>query len=133
MREAGYHVSSAANGVVAWNAIQVSNFDLVITDQFLPVISGVELIQKIYAAHLDLPVIMATGILPTWEFIQHPCLNSITMLKKPYTTDKLLSVIETVLNQAMLGREKIAPLSCCFPSESQVPQPIRATLWPSLN
>jgi DNA-binding NtrC family response regulator len=124
LREAGYHVSTAANGIVAWDAIQVSNFDLVITDQFLPGFSGVELIQKIYDAHLDLPVIMATGLLPTWEFILHPGLNSITMLKKPYTTAKLLSLVEIALDKVLAKPEKVVPASYQVPSERQEPRAV---------
>jgi hypothetical protein len=46
---------------------------------------------------MSLPVIMATNILPTWEFALHPCLQTVTMLRKPYTIDKLLGTVKSVL------------------------------------
>ena len=133
LREAGYRVATAQDGAAAWDAIQISNFDLVITDQFLPRISGVELAQKIYKAHLDLPVIMTTGLLPTWEFILHPGLSSITMVQKPYTTAKLLSVVESVLNQAVFGRDKLAPAVCLLPPKPPIHKARRPPLWQSMN
>jgi PleD family two-component response regulator len=81
--DAGYHVDVAENGATAWSALQFSKYDLLITDQFMPKLSGVELLRKIYTANMTLPIIMATGFLPTWEFALHPCLQPVKMLLKP--------------------------------------------------
>jgi hypothetical protein len=35
-------------------------------------VSGVDLLKKIHTARMAFPVIMATDILPTWEFALHP-------------------------------------------------------------
>jgi DNA-binding NtrC family response regulator len=96
--DAGFQVDAAEDGVAAWAALQLHRYDLLITDQFLPNVSGVELLKKLHAARMNLPVIMATGILPTWEFALHPCLQSVAMLRKPYTFDKLLSMVKHVLH-----------------------------------
>ena len=95
--EAGYQVEVAEDGASAWVALQLHRYALLITDQFLPKLSGVELLKKIHTAQMTLPVIMATGILPTWEFALHPCLQAVTMLRKPYTMDKLLGLVKSVL------------------------------------
>ena len=120
LREAGYHVCKAANGLVAWDAIQVSNFDLLITDQFLPGITGIDLVQKIYAAHLDLPVIMAKGFLPAYETVLHPCLNSITMLQTPYTAVQLLKLVDAALDQTSVKQVKLVQPSFNLTAQSQV-------------
>src|ERR1039458_3311131 len=65
LRDAGYQVEVAEDGAAAWAALQRHNYDLLIIDQFLPKLSGVELLKKIHTARLTLPVIMATSILPT--------------------------------------------------------------------
>jgi DNA-binding NtrC family response regulator len=77
--------------------LQLHRFDLLITDQFLPKVSGVELLKKIHIARMTVPVIMATQILPTWEFALHPCLQRVTMLRMPYTIDKLLGMVKSIL------------------------------------
>ena len=95
--DAGYQVDVAEDGASAWAALQLNRYDLLITDQFLPKVSGVELLKKIHIARMTLPVIMATGILPTWEFALHPCLQAVTMLRMPYTIDRLLGLVKSIL------------------------------------
>jgi DNA-binding NtrC family response regulator len=102
--DAGFHVDASEDGLAAWAALQLHRYDLLITDQFLPNVSGVELLKKLHAAHMILPVIMATGILPTWEFALHPCLQSVAMLRKPYSFEKLLSMVKHILHPNAGGR-----------------------------
>jgi DNA-binding response OmpR family regulator len=92
--DAGYQVDVADDGTTAWAALQLSQYDLLITDQFLPKLSGVELLKKIHDARMSLPVIMVTEILPTWEFALHPCLQAATMLRKPYSMGKFLGMVK---------------------------------------
>ena len=96
--DAGFHVDVAENGATGWSALQLSKYDLLITDQFMPKLSGVELLRKIYAANMTLPIIMATGFLPTWEFTLHPSLQAVKMILKPYSFQKLLGMVKNVLH-----------------------------------
>ena len=96
--EAGYQVDVAENGVAAWSALKLFKCDLLITDQFMPKVSGGELLSKIHAARLTLPVIMATGFLPTWEFALHTWLQPVKMLLKPYSIDKLPNMVRCALS-----------------------------------
>src|ERR1017187_6918831 len=106
LNDAGYQVEVAEDGAAAWAALQLHRFDLLITGQFLAKLSGVELLKKIHTARMTLPVIMATAILPTWEFALHPCLQAVTMLRMPYTIDKLLGMVKSVLPEtAFVGAE----------------------------
>ena len=97
--DAGFQVDVAEDGAAAWSALQLSKYDLLITDQLMPKVSGVELLKKIHAARMTLPVIMATGYLPTWEFALHTWLQPVKMLLKPYSFEKLLGMVKNVLNQ----------------------------------
>jgi len=108
LRDAGYQVDTAEDGVAAWAALQLHNYDLLITDQFLPKVSGVQLLRRLHTARMTLPVIMATDILPTWEFALHTCLQSVVMLRKPYTFEKLLGMVKNVLPPADGGRTETA-------------------------
>jgi two-component system alkaline phosphatase synthesis response regulator PhoP len=97
LTDAGYQVDVAEDGAAAWSALRVSKYDLVITDQFMPKVTGVQLLKKMQAARMTLPVIMATGFLPTWEFTLHTWLQPVKMLLKPYSLEELLDVVESVL------------------------------------
>jgi DNA-binding NtrC family response regulator len=128
LEDAGYQVKTAANGAVAWAALQRHRYDLIITDQFLPKVSRVALVKKLYAAGITVPVIMATEILPTWEFALHPCLQAVTMLRKPYAIDQLPAMVKRCLQENIhpkivaVAAPQNQPLSACLrlkPSEQR--------------
>jgi two-component system alkaline phosphatase synthesis response regulator PhoP len=85
----GYQVDAAEDGAVAWNTLQANTYDLIITDNHMPKVSGVELIEKVRAAGMGLPVIMVTGTDPEDEFTQQPWLRPAATLLKPYSLAEL--------------------------------------------
>jgi len=93
----GYHVDVAEDGAAAWEALQANHYDLLITDNKMPKLTGIELLKKLRSAHLGLPVIMATGHLPTQELAQNLWLEPVATLAKPYVTDQLLDTVKEVL------------------------------------
>ena len=122
LTDTGYQVDVAEDGATAWNALQLYQYDLLFTDQFMPKVSGVELLKKIHAARMTVPVIMATGFLPTWEFTLHPCLQPVKMLLKPYSFGKLLSMVKNVLSKTASVSDDI-PLSPLPPEPPLPPLP----------
>jgi CheY-like chemotaxis protein len=52
LTDAGYQVDVAEDGATAWTALQIYQYDLLFTDQFMPKVSGVELLKKIHAARI---------------------------------------------------------------------------------
>jgi DNA-binding NtrC family response regulator len=104
----GYNVDTAEDGAVAWNTLQLKSYDLLITDNKMPKVSGVELLKKLHAVHMALPVIMATGTSPEEEFTRHPWLQPAAILLKPFTNDQLLETVQQVL-RALAGRSSGRP------------------------
>jgi DNA-binding NtrC family response regulator len=84
---------------------------LLVTDQFLPEAAVVELITKIHTARRALPVIMVTNILPPWELAGHPCFETVKILRKPYTIEKLLGMVKRALSKSAVVGGKFAPLT----------------------
>jgi CheY-like chemotaxis protein len=93
----GYDVNVAENGLVAWDALQSNNYDLLLTDNDMPEWSGLELLQKLYATRTALPVILASGTITMEKLKLHPWLPIDATLLKPYTTDELLATVRKVL------------------------------------
>ena len=93
----GYEVDTAEDGAVAWEALQQDDYDLLITDQQMPNVTGVDLLKKIHAARLALPVIMLTGTFPQAEFIRQPWLRPNASLLKPCDITELLDTVQEVL------------------------------------
>ena len=96
----GYHVDVAEDGAAAWEALDADSYDLMITDNNMPRLTGIDLLKKLYAHRMALPVIMATGELPTEEFTQYPWLQPAATLLKPYTIAELLGTVKKVLREA---------------------------------
>ena len=107
----GYEVNAAEDGATAWEELQANSYNLLIADQKIPKVSGVELLKKIHAARMALPVIMATKTLPTRKFSQLPWLQPATVLRKPYTFEKLLAMVKNILYATAIVRGEIAPSS----------------------
>lgn len=63
LERAGFQVTVACNGRVAWEAVQDQEFDLVITDQQMPEMTGCEFCELFRGVDefKDVPVIMLTA------------------------------------------------------------------------
>jgi FixJ family two-component response regulator len=68
-----------------------------ITDNHMPRMTGLEMIEKLNFARMSIPVIMATGNVPTDEFSRKPWLKPEVALQKPFTNRDLLDAIINVL------------------------------------
>ena len=97
LTHADYEVDTAEDGAAAWEALQVNDYDLLITDNDMPKVTGVDLLKRVYAACMSLPVIMATGTYPDEEFIRHPWLQPAATLLKPCTMAEFLGAVRAVL------------------------------------
>ena len=97
LMEAGYEVDAVANGILAWNTLNRNHYDLLITDNLMPKMSGVELLEKLYACRRFLPIIMATGTLPAEEIKCQAWFAITTVLLKPYTLQELLETVRKSL------------------------------------
>jgi DNA-binding response OmpR family regulator len=93
----GYDVEGVKDGAAGWDALQASDYDLVVTDNKMPKMTGIEMIAKLRSARMVVPVIMATGLLPTEEFIRKPWLKPDATLQRPFTNDELLETVRNVL------------------------------------
>jgi DNA-binding response OmpR family regulator len=107
LQQSGYVVDSAEDGDVAWGNLQQHSYDLLITDQKMARVSGIELLKKLRAARMELPVVMVTGTMPEAELALHPWLQPAAVLLKPYTIPELLGVVRDVLYAAECPREQI--------------------------
>ena len=105
---AGFAVDAATDGAAGWEALQAKQYDLVITDNFMPNLTGIEMVKKIHARSMNLPVIMAPAIFPQEELQLHPWLESIPTLLKPFRAAELLSTVRKVLSASDDSRDQFA-------------------------
>ncbi len=94
---AGYDVEGVKDGAAGWDAVQTCDYDLIVTDNKMPRMTGVEMIGKLRSANMAVPVIMATRYLPTHEFARRPWLRPDAALERPFSNDELLETVNKVL------------------------------------
>ena len=105
----GYHVDAAEDGAAGWEALQANNYNLLITENEMPKLTGIELVRKLRSARMAVPVVMAAVRLPTLELVQNPPLQLAALLPKPFYISELLQTVRTVLRVTDSFREQIAP------------------------
>jgi DNA-binding response OmpR family regulator len=110
LADSGYEVAGAKNGAAGWQAIQNNDYDLIVTDNKMPKMTGIEMIGKLRSAGMTVPVIMATGILPTQEFIRSPWLKPDAALERPFSSDDLLAAVKSTLRRDDGNPEGLATL-----------------------
>ena len=95
--EAGYYVESARDGAAGWELLQIKNYDLVITDNHMPRLTGMEMIAKLRSAHMSIPIILATGTFPANIIAHNPWLKPDVALQKPCSNDDLVATVKKIL------------------------------------
>ena len=61
LRQSGFSVIAASDGLEALKLFAEHGADVVITDLFMPIMDGIDLIMNLVSAKPDLPVIAITG------------------------------------------------------------------------
>jgi PAS domain S-box-containing protein len=97
LRFKGHRVVAVNDGEKALELIDSSNFDLVLTDLGMPVVSGWEIARRAKEKNPKLPVVMITGWGAQYEDAELAGRGVDLMLSKPLSWDKLLNSIEKLL------------------------------------
>jgi CheY-like chemotaxis protein len=105
----GYEVKAVNDGAAGWEALQAGRYDLIVTDNQMPRMTGFEMIGKLRGARMALPVIMATRSLPTEDFARQPWLKPDAMLERPFSDLDLLAAVKKILPLGACGGALMAP------------------------
>ena len=109
LANSGYDVKAAKDGAAGWEALQAGSYDLIVTDNKMPRVTGIEMIERLRSARMTIPVIMATGCFPTNELARKPWLTPDAMLQRPHSNDDLLAAVKEILRAKDAPRKRIAP------------------------
>ncbi|HUB89286.1 MAG TPA: response regulator [Dyella sp.] len=88
----GYHVTTASNGRYGLDIILQEQPQLIITDFMMPMMSGLEMIEKARDAGYAGPIILCSA-LPESQFPPHHARYDLFM-SKPYSANALISALE---------------------------------------
>ena len=100
---AGFHVDEARDGAEAFRKISYSQnighpFHLLITDLYMPNLSGMRLMEKLRRNGISVPVITTSGFGNDEIEQELKRLGSSRFLHKPVAMEELLATIDTLLN-----------------------------------
>ena len=72
VRRHGYEVGIAKDGYAGWLELQTNSYNLLITENELPDLTGAGLVKKLRSANMPLPVIIGIETLPPWQSSEYP-------------------------------------------------------------
>jgi DNA-binding response OmpR family regulator len=93
----GFDVNATADGEEAWEALQHEHYDLLVTDNEMPRLTGIKLIKRIRDAGMSLPVIVASGFLSTEGVRDYAQLQIAAVIPKPFNIGEFLTTVRTAL------------------------------------
>jgi CheY-like chemotaxis protein len=101
LTELGYEVTTGMNGNKALVLLNEdpSRFDLVITDQTMPEMTGFELAKEILAIRPDMPIIMCTGFSHVVDADKAKTAGIRAFAMKPLTKREIAKTIRKALNE----------------------------------
>jgi DNA-binding NtrC family response regulator len=108
LERAGYRVETAAGGREALEALDRGAFDLLLTDQKMPGMDGLALLERAQAKQPELPVVLMTAFGSVSEAVAAMKKGAADYLSKPFDREELLLVLEKALKQRQLEEEVVA-------------------------
>ena len=93
----GYQVTAVEDGKAALLVLHDEHFDLIFLDIKMPEISGTDVLKRIRALGLDIPVIIITAFATVKNAVECTKLGATAYLQKPFTPDKIRNVLDEVV------------------------------------
>ncbi len=109
-KSSGFTPTTCANGGDAWKAFCNGQFDAVVTDHEMPVMSGVELFQRIREVSPNLPCFLVTG--RQLELSRDPqvlALNVQEVFGKPFSPAKVVAAVAAAITEYQANDQSTAP------------------------
>ena len=93
----GFDVILTTDGEEAWDELQRQHYDLLVTDNDMPRLAGLNLIERARKAGMSLPVILASGSLTNEATRNYPQLNIAALIPKPFNLWDFVAIVRNVL------------------------------------
>jgi len=108
LRRAGFAVATAADGRGALEHLAGEEFDLLLTDQRLPAMDGLELLDRALRLRPGMPIVLMTAYGTVSTAVEAMKRGAADYLTKPFERDELLLVIDKSIRQRRLEDEVVS-------------------------
>ena len=99
----GFEVKVVSDGEAAWAELQQEHYDLLVTDNEMPCLAGLELIKQIRRIGMVLPVIIASGSLSEEAVHDYAELQIAAIIPKPCGLWEFMTMVNIALRAAERG------------------------------
>ena len=101
LEKIGYNVIACTHSREALDKFeaQPGEFDLVITDQSMPNLSGIQLGKRMKKIRPDVPIILSTGYSDIFDFKLAQAAGIEGYLSKPYSIQKMSETVRSTLDK----------------------------------
>jgi len=105
---AGFAVETASDGNQALALLRQQTFDLLLTDQRMPGMDGLELLAQVQRLDTRLPVVLMTAYGSVSTAVEAMKRGAADYLTKPFERDELLLVVDKAIRQRQLEDEVVS-------------------------
>jgi CheY-like chemotaxis protein len=108
-----FMVDVAFDGEQAWEALTHNHYDLLITDNQMPHLTGLELIERLRNEGMSLPVVVASGSFSLQSARRYPQLQITAVIPKPFGNVEFLKTVRNALSAGGGAFTKCAASNRC--------------------
>jgi len=109
LRRDGFDVDVAGDGASGWDAFGSKQYDLLITDNDMPILTGLELVRRLRAVPHMLPVIVISGFARWNDADVKALLQPGAFIEKPFAFPTLLGMVKELVGDKRAGSTDGAP------------------------
>ena len=102
-----YALDIASDGQTGWELADAYEYDLIILDLMLPVLSGTEVLRRIRRKSQHVPILILTARDATEEKVQHFEAGADDYLTKPFAFAELLMRVKALLRRGPVSRSSV--------------------------
>ena len=106
--ESGHHISTAGDGLSAFEKIVRDHYDLVVTELDLPQMNGIDLLKRIKEVNESIPVILISADARVEEAVRAMKLGAYDFILKPLTVE-MIEIIISQVSDSLTVTEKDRP------------------------
>ncbi|MDZ5473975.1 response regulator [Bacillus sp. 31A1R] len=99
LEDEDYKVDEASDGQEALDLFKNHEYDLLIVDYMMPILTGLELIEKIRETNLDIKIMMLSAKSQEFEIEKVLSAGANYFMAKPFSPLQLLEKIEEILDE----------------------------------
>ena len=98
LRNSGFEVETASDGVEALCLLRQKTYHLLITDNQMPNLTGIDLLKKVRSENVSMPVLLVSGKLNWADGSLHRLVKPGGLLRKPCTVTQFVAAAKAALN-----------------------------------